>query len=148
MGRQQTRIIFWRVGPLSHRLPLLGEWSRNPSALVHQLALLWEAAFSFSELFSEDSFNAFAHLMTGDLRAHPPTPHWVFSSFWPKPVWTPCPILPIHPISPRMPFFVSLDEKFLKGNPFANVEEVTQKTAESLKDIKINEFKNCFERWK
>ena len=28
------------------------------------------------------------------------------------------------------------------------MEEVKQKTAEALKGIKINEFKNCFEQWK
>ena len=28
-----------------------------------------------------------------------------------------------------------------------NVEEVNQKTAEALKGIKIDEFKNCFEHW-
>ena len=30
---------------------------------------------------------------------------------------------------------------------FDNVEEVKQKTAEALKGIKINEFKNGFEQW-
>ena len=39
-------------------------------------------------------------------------------------------------------------KKVLKGKHFANVEEVKQKTTESLKDIKIDEFKNCFEQWK
>ena len=37
--------------PCKHRLPPLGECSRNPSVSVYQLALLWEAAFSFSEFF-------------------------------------------------------------------------------------------------
>ena len=35
----------------------------------------------------------------------------------------------------------------LKGKCFADVEEVKQKTAEALKGIKINEFKNCLEQW-
>ena len=35
----------------------------------------------------------------------------------------------------------------LKGKHFANVEEVKQKTAEALKDIKYDKFKNCFEQW-
>ena len=35
-----------------------------------------------------------------------------------------------------------------KGKRFANAEEVKQKTAEALKGIKINEFKNGFEQWK
>ena len=39
-------------------------------------------------------------------------------------------------------------KKVLKGKPFANVEEVKQKMAEALKDIKIDKFKNCFEQWK
>ena len=33
-------------------------------------------------------------------------------------------------------------KKVLKGKPFADVEEVKQKTAEALKGIKIDEFKN------
>ena len=39
-------------------------------------------------------------------------------------------------------------KKVLKGKHFANVEEVKQKTAEALKGIKIDKFKNCFEQWK
>ena len=39
-------------------------------------------------------------------------------------------------------------KKVLEGKHFANVEEVKQKTAEALKGIKINKFKNCFEQWK
>ena len=40
-------------------------------------------------------------------------------------------------------------KKVLKGKHFADVEEVKQKkTAEALKGIKINEFKNYFEQWK
>ena len=38
--------------------------------------------------------------------------------------------------------------KVLKGNGFADVEEVKQKMAGVLKGIKINELKNCFEQWK
>ena len=37
---------------------------------------------------------------------------------------------------------------FLKGKYFADVEEVKQKMAEALKDIKIDEFKDCSEQWK
>ena len=36
----------------------------------------------------------------------------------------------------------------LKVKHFADVEELKQKTAEALKGIKINKFKNCFEQWK
>ena len=35
-----------------------------------------------------------------------------------------------------------------KGNIFADVEEVKQKTERTLKGITINEFKNCFEKLK
>ena len=35
-------------------------------------------------------------------------------------------------------------KKVLKGKPFADVEEVKQKTAEALKGIKIDEFKTVF----
>ena len=40
-------------------------------------------------------------------------------------------------------------KKFLKEKCFANVKEVkqTKKTVKALKDIKIDEFKNCFEQW-
>ena len=31
---------------------------------------------------------------------------------------------------------------------FPNMEALKQKMAEALKDIKIDEFKNCFEQWK
>ena len=40
--------------------------------------------------------------------------------------------------------FVSQMKKLLKGKHFANLEKVKQKTAEALKGIKIDEFKNCF----
>ena len=39
-------------------------------------------------------------------------------------------------------------EKVLKGKNFDSVDEVKQKMAEALKSIKINKFRNCFERWK
>ena len=124
---------------------LLPEYSRCPSVSADQLALLWKAAFSFSEFFFK-TFKVFAHFMMGDLRAHLPTPQWVFSSLWPKTAWPSCPTLHIHPISPRETFFfVSLDEKnVLKGKHFANVEEVKQNVAEALKGIKTNKLKKTF----
>ena len=39
-------------------------------------------------------------------------------------------------------------KKVLKGKHFVDGEEVKQITAEALKGITINEFKNCFEQWK
>ena len=44
--------------------------------------------------------------------------------------------------------FVPQMKKVLRGNHFACVEEVKQKTAEALRSVKINEFKTCFVRWK
>ena len=51
-------------------------------------------------------------------------------------------------LAPKPLFFVSLDEKVLRGKRFDNVEEVKQKMAEALKGIKIDGIKNCFEQWK
>ena len=78
-----------------------------------------------------------------DLWADLPTPHWVFSSFRPKRAW-----LPTSPHSPNLTpsnFFPWM-KKVLKGKYFADVEEVEQKPAETLKGIKIEEFKNCFQQ--
>ena len=36
----------------------------------------------------------------------------------------------------------------LKGEHFANVEKTKQRTAQEVKGIKINEFKNCLGQWK
>ena len=96
-------------------------------------------------IFLEESSNTFAHFMMGDLRAHLPALHWVFSSFWQNGM-TPVPKTPIHLISPQTASFVSLNEKkILKGKSFANMEEVKQKMAEAQKGIKISGLKNCFE---
>ena len=38
-------------------------------------------------------------------------------------------------------------KKVQKGKCFADVEEVKQKMAKTLKGIKINEFKNSFQQW-
>ena len=127
------------------RFPLLDECSRNSFASVYQLVLLWEAAFSFSEVFSK-TFKEFAHFMMGDLQAHLPTPCRVFSSFWPKNART---LVPHPPYSPNLTpidyFCCGFPEwKVLTGKRFASVEGVKQKTAEALKGIKIDEFKNWF----
>ena len=46
-------------------------------------------------------------------------------------------------------FFLSLwMKKVLQRKHFAHVDLVKQKKAEALKGIKINKFKNCFEKWK
>ena len=93
-------------------------------------------------LFFEDSFNTFVHFMLGDLQAHLPTQHWVFSSFLPKTAWPQYPTLSIHLILPQVTFFCFPGwKKVLKGKHFANVEEVKQKPAEALKDIKSTSSK-------
>ena len=103
-----TRWVFW-----------------EPSVSLYQLALLWEAVFGFSEGFWR--FNTSARFTRGDLRAHLPTPHWIFSSFWPKTAWPLYSILPIHPISPCVTFFLFPWMKIvLRGKHFADVEEVKQ----------------------
>ena len=84
----------------------------------------------------------------GDLQAHLPPPHWVFSSFWPKMAWYSRPTIPIHPILPPSDFLLfPCMKEVLKGKHFVDVEEVKQNTEEALKGIKI-EFKNCFEQGK
>ena len=39
-------------------------------------------------------------------------------------------------------------KKSSKGNVFASVEEVQQKTAETLTGIRIDELTDCLEQWK
>ena len=99
--------------------------------------------------FLEDSFNTFAHFMMGDLQTHLPTTPGVQQCLTPK--WH-------DPHAPPSLFTWFLPEwlfclfaqvkKVLRGKHFADVEEVKQKTAEALKDIKMDEFRNCFEQWK
>ena len=100
--------------------------------------------------FFEDSFNAFFHVMMGDLRAHLPTLRWVFASFWQKNCTTPVPHLPYSPVLLQSDFFfVSLDEKSPQRKTFCLCGRAeTKKMAETLKGIKINDFKNFFEQWK
>ena len=73
-----------------------------------------------------------------------PTLHWVFISFWPKTAGPLCPTLPIHLIFPQATFvclFVSLDEKSPQRKCFAEVEEVKQNTAQTLKGLKSTSSK-------
>ena len=95
-------------GTLLDKLPPLGKCSKNPSVPA---SIVRGFEINFGE-FSEGSFNALAHFTMGDLWVHLPTLCWVFSSFWPKMAWPPCPTFPLHLISPWATFFfVSLDEK-------------------------------------
>ena len=57
-----------------------------------------------------------------------------------------------HP--PHSPILISSDFFFCfpgwkspQRKLFASMEKVKQKTAETLKDIKIDKFKNYFEQW-
>ena len=122
----------------------LGECSRNPSISVYQLALLWEAAFSFSEFFA-DSFNVFAHFTMSNLLVHLPSTMSV-QQFLTQNTMTPVPHPPYSPnFAPiNFFFFVSLMKKVLKGKHFADEEEMKQKMAEALKGVKINKVKSSW----
>ena len=124
----------------------LDECSRNPSGAVHQLALLWEAEFGLSEFFGR-LFQCICPFHDGWFISTPA--HTVLSvqQFLTKMVWPPCPTLPIHRSHPERLSFCFPSEKFIQGKCFADVKEGKQKTAEALKGIKIDEFKNCFEQW-
>ena len=90
----------------------------------------------------EDFFNMFARFMTGDLQVHLPTPAECSAVFDQKQHDLPCPTFPIHPISPRGTFLFPQKKRVLKGEHFADMEAVKQKTAEALKGIKIDKLKN------
>ena len=141
--------IFWWVAPLQYRLPILGECSRNPSVSVHQLALLWEAAFSFSEFFFENSFNLFAHYIMGGLWAYLPTPCWECSAVFDQTRMAPMPHPPYSCSHPQRLCFVSPRwKKSSKGNILAMWRSWNKKWLKPLKGIKTDKLKNCFEQWK
>ena len=141
----------WKLssgGQAPCRLPLLREYSRIPSVSVLQLVLLWEAMFSFSEFF----FQMFSTCLPISwwVIYERTCPHCaqcssVFDQNQHDPHASPSLFTQSHH---KQPFLLPLVEKFLKGKHFAHMEEVKQKTAEALKGIKINKFKNCFEQWK
>ena len=115
-----------------YKLPPLGECSRNPSVSVYQLALLWEAAFCFSEFFLKTLSTCLP--ISWWVVIYESTPCWVFSSFWLKMAWPLCFTLPIHPFSPGATFVLfPRMKKVLKGKHFANVEEAKQKNGRSTK---------------
>ena len=135
---------FWRAGPLQYTGFPLVHCISVPSGIVVRSCVWLQWIFHlFWRKNVGESFNTFALFMIGDLQTHPSRLHWMFSSFWPKTVWPLCPTLPIHLIL-LSDIFVSPMKRVLKKKRFANVEEVKQKTAEALKDIRIDEFKNCF----
>ena len=131
-GHPQIGIVFWRAGALQCRLPWAGECSRSASVSVHQTCR--ERIHSTSVGFFKASFNAFAHFMMGYLwaPAHSTlTVQQFWPSFWPKMAWPSCSTLP-----PRATCFCFPRwKKSSKGNVFANVKEVKQKTAEALNRV-------------
>ena len=142
--RNQNYIL--EGGTLVVQASRLGECSRNPSVSVYQLVLFWDTVFSFSEYFFEDSFKAFAQFMMGDLGAHLPTPHWVFSSFLPKKSWLPLPLFTLSHL--EWLFFVFLDEKRPQREMFCQCwRGETKKMAEAVKGKNIDGFRN-FKQWK
>ena len=120
---------------------LLGECSRNPSVSMYQLVVVWEAAFSFSELFLK-TLSTLLPISWWVIYEHTCPHHtecWaVFDQNWHEPC---VPHFLFTQSCPERLFFISPDEKVLKEK---HVEEVKQQTAEALKGIKIDEFKNCF----
>ena len=97
----------------------------------------------------EDSFTAFAPFMMGDLRAHPTTLPCV-QQFLTQNGVTPVPHPPDSLSLAQSDFiFVSPMKKALKGQHFADVEEVKgQEKAEALGGFKINDFKTVLSRGK
>ena len=90
----------------------------------------------------------FAHFMMGGLRDTCPH-HAECSAVFDQKRHDPCAPPPYSPdLTPEQLFFVSPEEKVLRGNRFTDVEEAKQKMVEALKGIRINEYKNCFEQWK
>ena len=71
---------------------------------------------------SEESSNSFVHFMMSDLQLFTPTPaHTAECSavFDQKMAWPPCPMLPIHPLSPQATLLVVFpDEKNLQRKTF------------------------------
>ena len=59
----------------------------------------------------------------------------------------------LHPsyspdLAPCIFFLFPQMKKVLKGKHFAGVEEVKKETTEALKGITLQEFQDCFEKWK
>ena len=155
--RSQTNLELSSGGrtSCSTGFPGLAECSRNPSVSMFHLVLLWKAVVGFREF----SLRLFQHVYPfhhGWFQVYLPTTHWVFSLFWPKMAWTPCLILLIHMFWPsRDSFFVSLDEESPQremswpyGNGKSKKQKQNKKTAEALKGVKIDAFRNYFEQWK
>ena len=120
----------------------MGQCSRNPSVSVYQLALLWKAAFGFSEFFLK-TLSTCLPMSWWVIYKHTCPHRAEYSAVFGQKRHDPCapPYLPN--LSPSNFFFWFLRmKKVLKGKCFADVEEVKPKTTEVLKGIKIDKFKN------
>ena len=148
MGTKKTpRITFWRVSPLEYRLCLLGECSRNPSVSVYyQLALLWEAAFSLSELVLKTVSVHFP--ISWWVICEHTCPHHAECSVVFDPKWQdPCGPPSLFTWSgPEWHFFVSLDEKIRQREPFCWCGRGETKNGRSTKRHQNWWVQNCFEQ--
>ena len=139
-GTPPNGIIFWRTGPLWYRLPPLGEFSRNPSVSVHQLAL-WEAAFGISAFFLR-LFHRVCPFHDGWFTSIPSHTALSVEQFLTKTSMIPM-LLP--PYSPSLAvsnyFCFPGGKKSSKGN-ILPVCKRWNKMAEALKGIKIDTFRS------
>ena len=131
---------------LGDRLPPLGECSRNLSVSVHQLALLWEAAFKFFwRIFQRvcpfhDGWGMSAPAYTTLLSVQ---------QFLTKNSMTPLPHPAYSPdIAPRDIFVCFPNEKSPQGDMFCWCGRGEPKDSRITKRHQINDLKISFEQWK
>ena len=130
-----------------NRLPPLGECSRNPPVSVYQLALLWEAAFSFSEFF----LRPFQRLAISWWVIYKHTcPHCaecsaVFDQKWHDPRAPPA-VFTQSGHQQLFCLFVSLDERSPQRETFCWCKKGETKNSRSPKGTKIDEFQSCSEQ--
>ena len=132
--------------PLVIQASPLGECPRNPSVSVYQLVVLWEVAFGPSEFF----FKASMHLtvlwwvICEHTCPHHTESSAVFDQKWHDPSIPPS----LFTLSlPKWQFYVSPGEKKSSKESILSVQKRwNKKAAEALNGIKIDEFKNFFER--
>ena len=104
---------------------------------------------SWSETISHSRPCVLAHCRDEANTLHFANPPWLWDSFYPRNSWSNVPTHPIHPILLPTTFFLCpWMNKVNKGKRFADIEEVTKKTPESLKYSTLKEFQNCFQQWK
>ena len=127
----------------TYRLPLLGECSRNPSVSVCQLALLWEAVFSFSELFWK-TLHAFAiswWVIYEHICPHCAECSAVFVQKWHD---TRAPPSLFTPFYPEWLFFVSLVEKSPQRETFCQCGRGETKNSRSTKRHQNRQVQKLF----